>query len=97
MADPPRYRPTGDDTGVRPDRGSTTGTPRWVKVFGIIVAVLVLLFIIVLLTGGGGGHGPSRHSSGGAGSQAPLPSTTADRTLSGAGLGVHTSSEGGPR
>jgi hypothetical protein len=36
---------TGDDTGVGPDRGSTTSTPRWVKVSGIIVIVLVLLFV----------------------------------------------------
>ena len=47
-----------------PDRGSTTGIPRWVYVFGIIVIVLVLLFVIVMLTGGAGGdggHGPRRH------------------------------------
>ena len=42
---------------VGPDCGSTTSTPRWVKVFGIIV--LVLLFVILHLTGGGlGGHTP---------------------------------------
>jgi hypothetical protein len=39
-----------------------TGTPRWVKVFGIIALAVVLLFVILLLTRGpGGGHGPSRH------------------------------------
>lgn len=53
----------------RPDRGSTAGTPRWVKVFGIIFIVLVLLFVVVKVTGVGGQHGPSRHRpSGGAGS-----------------------------
>ncbi len=32
-------------------------TPRWVKVFGIVVIVLVLLFVILHLTGRGfGGH-----------------------------------------
>jgi hypothetical protein len=36
-----------------------TGTPRWVKVFGIIAIVLVLLFVILLLTGRD--HGPGRH------------------------------------
>ncbi|MCA1853166.1 MAG: hypothetical protein LC647_12435 [Beggiatoa sp.] len=60
MADPPRYpdsdSDTGDDTRVRPDRGSTTSTPRWVKVFGIIALVVVLLFVILML---GGGHDPS--------------------------------------
>jgi len=46
-------------TGQPPDRGSTTGTPRWVYVFGIIAIVLVLLFVILHLTGGGlGGHTP---------------------------------------
>ena len=50
---------TGDNTRVRPDRRSTTGTPRWVKVFGIIALVLVLLFAILHLTGRGlGSHTP---------------------------------------
>ena len=44
---------TGDDTRV--------GTPRWVKVFGIIAVVVVLLFVISLLIGGGE-HGPGRHA-----------------------------------
>lgn len=49
MADLPPY----------PDSNGDTGTPRWVKVFGIIVIVLVLLFVILHLTGGGlGGHTP---------------------------------------
>ncbi|MGH3928963.1 MAG: hypothetical protein ACRDTF_03185 [Pseudonocardiaceae bacterium] len=56
----------GDDTGVAPDRESTTSTPRWVKVFGIIALVLVLLLVILLFTRGpGGGHGPGRHTSSG--------------------------------
>ena len=34
------------------------GTPRWVKVFGIIAIVLILLFIVLHLTGNSlGGHG----------------------------------------
>jgi hypothetical protein len=37
------------------------GTPRWVKVFGIIAIGLVLLVVILLLTGGLGRHGPGRH------------------------------------
>ena len=44
-------------TRVRSDRGSTTATPRWVKVFVIIALVLVLLFVILHLTGNGiGSH-----------------------------------------
>lgn len=65
MADPSPYPDTGDDTGVDADRGSTTGTPRWVKVFGIIAIVLGLLFVILLFTRGPGGHGPGRHTSSG--------------------------------
>ena len=42
-------------TQVRPDRPPYPGTPRWVKVFGIIVIVLVLLFVILHLAGGGFG------------------------------------------
>ena len=38
------------------------GTPRWVKVGGIIVVALVLL-IVVLLVSGTGDHGPGRHGS----------------------------------
>ena len=40
---------------------STSSTPRWVKVFGIIAIVLVFLFAVVVLTGIGGNHGPWRH------------------------------------
>lgn len=72
MADQAPYSGAGDDTGVRPDPESTTGTPRWVKVFGIITIVVVLLFVILLIAGGGR-HGPSRHrvSDGGPGGQTP--------------------------
>lgn len=35
------------------------GTPRWVKVFGIVAGIVVLLVLIVLLIGGE--HGPGRH------------------------------------
>ncbi len=43
----------------RPDRESTTGIPRWVKILGIIALIMVLLVVIIMLTGGGpGGHTP---------------------------------------
>jgi hypothetical protein len=68
MADTPPTPSTRDDTGVGPDGGSPAypGTPRWVKVFGIVVIGLVLLVVVVLLVtaalglhtpGGPGGHG----------------------------------------
>jgi len=63
MTDLPPYRDSNGDTGVdtlmRLDRGATTGTPRWVKVFGIVALVLVLQFVILRLTSSGlGGHTP---------------------------------------
>jgi hypothetical protein len=50
-------------TGVAPDRGPSpyAGTPRWVKVFGVIAIVVILLFVTALFTRGPGGHGPRRH------------------------------------
>jgi hypothetical protein len=37
------------------------GTPRWVKVSGIVTIVLVVLVVILLHTGVIGRHGPGRH------------------------------------
>jgi hypothetical protein len=52
MADPRPYTDSHSDTGDEPP-----GTPRWVKVFGIIAIILILLFVILHLTGRGlGGH-----------------------------------------
>ncbi len=72
MADPSRSPDTSVAAAVaEPDRGSTTsaprypGTPRWVKVSGIVVLVLVLLVVIVMVVGGGQ-HGPMRHTPSGA-------------------------------
>lgn len=40
------------DTGARHKRGSTTGTPRWVTVLGIVIAVLLIVgFVVMHLTG----------------------------------------------
>lgn len=65
------YRGSSDDSGAGPGRGSPPGTPRWVKVFGIITLVLILLFVLMLLFGRGH-HGPSRHfESGDAGGDTP--------------------------
>ncbi len=84
MADPPPYPDSREHTG------GDTGTPRWVKVFGIITLVLVLLFAILLLTGGGS-HGPGRHApSGHVGGQTPTSSVTES-----GGVGGHDPSEWG--
>ena len=50
-------------TPLEPSHRSTRGTPRWVKVFGIIALVLVLLFVISLLAGVR--HGPGLHAPSG--------------------------------
>jgi hypothetical protein len=66
VADPPPCPGAGDDTGVRPDRGSTISTPRWVKLSGIIVIILTLLVAGLMLFGDRlEGHGPGRHKPGG--------------------------------
>ena len=49
-------------SGTGPDRGSATpypGTPRWVKVAGVVVLALLLLVVALHLAGGGmaGMHG----------------------------------------
>jgi hypothetical protein len=65
MADRSHLEPDrGDDTGVEPSQRSGTGTPRWVKVSGVVALLLVLL-VVVLLLFGGGSHGPGRHVDGG--------------------------------
>ena len=47
MVDPPPY----------PGSDGDTGTPRWVKVFGVIALLVLLLFVILhLIFGGFGGH-----------------------------------------
>jgi hypothetical protein len=57
MSEPVDFESPTDPT---PRRNSATGeTPRWVKVFGIIAAIVVLLGIALLVFGGN--HGPSRH------------------------------------
>jgi len=59
------------------------GTPRWVKVFGIIVVVLLVVGLMFI---GGGEHGPWRHtSSGDGGGQIAASSAMED----------HVSPEGG--
>ncbi len=62
MAEPPEQQNRDPYARAEPARQSSTGTPRWVKVFGIVLAVVVLLLAVVFLVGGGN-HGPSRHSA----------------------------------
>jgi hypothetical protein len=74
MADPPPYPDSNGDTLDEPDHRSTTGTPRWVKVFWIVGLILILLFVVMMFAGGGG-HGPGRHTPSGDGAAGPTQSS----------------------
>ncbi len=50
---------------------SRPGAPRWVKVIGLVVAVLVALVLLAQLTGIAGDHGPGRHLPAGLGPVSP--------------------------
>jgi hypothetical protein len=52
----------------------TAGTPRWVKVSGIIVLVVLVVFVVLVLTGRGGEHGPGLHTPAGDTTPAADPS-----------------------
>jgi hypothetical protein len=84
MADPPPSPDSNGDTGDELDRESTTGTPRWVKVFGIIALVGVLAFVIVLFTQGP--HRPGMHGGG---------ETPASSVVARGGVGGHDPSDWG--
>jgi hypothetical protein len=57
MVDPP----SSPERDASAGRGPNAGTPRWVKVSGIVALAVLLLLLIVLLAGGN--HGPGRHVS----------------------------------
>jgi hypothetical protein len=80
MAEPPRDA----EAGVESDRRSTTGTPRWVKVFGIVALALVVAFVVLQLAGVGGRHGPGRHLPG---DDAPAGNTPPPGTITGTHTG----------
>lgn len=64
----------GDSLGPdrRPIPDGATGTPRWVKLF-VGLAAVVILTLLVLQFVGGGQHGPGRHDTG----AAPSPTSAA--------------------
>ena len=55
-------QPNRGHPGNSQDGSSTTGMPRWVKVFLIVAAALAALAVVVMLVVGGE-HGPGRHQS----------------------------------
>jgi hypothetical protein len=63
MPDPASSVNTANDLDARSARRSTTsypGTPRWVKVGGI-VALLMIVLVVLVMAMAGGEHGPMRH------------------------------------
>lgn len=69
MAHRPEDTDSGDAPAVNPER-ELVGTPRWVKVSGLVALLILLLFVVVLLVGGGE-HGPGRHAPFGSDSGTP--------------------------
>jgi uncharacterized cupredoxin-like copper-binding protein len=57
-------RSPSPDASLEPGRGAKPGTPRWVKVFGLIALVLLGLVVLMLAGVFGEGHGPGRHMGG---------------------------------
>lgn len=49
------------------------GTPRWVKVAGVIALVVIAVILLMVLIGGVGGHGPGRHTAPGSGEASAQP------------------------
>ena len=43
------------------DEADAAPTPRWVKVFALVVLVVVVLVAVILVVGGD--HGPRRHAA----------------------------------
>jgi hypothetical protein len=75
----------GEETHMA-NRPPYPGTPRWVKVFGIIVIVVVLLVVARIFIGGE--HGPGRHApSGDAGGPALSSSVMEDQAPQEGGRG----------
>ena len=54
------------------NRKSTPGTPRWVKVFGLIALILIVILGILHF---GGGHGPGSHLASGETGGATMPTS----------------------
>ena len=87
MADPRLVADMDAGDGSRlSGRESKPPTPRWVKAFAMVAAVLIVILVIGILTGQagpGGRHGPSRHVGGIPANAAPSSGPPNRATLEG--------------
>lgn len=51
--DPRSSHAIGSNSNTATDAGSTSRTPRWVIVFGLIAILMILVFAVIHLMGGG--------------------------------------------
>ena len=85
MEDPAAHADPDDEAL---DRAAGTGTPRWVKLFGIVTVLVVVAFVVLQLAGVGGRHGPGRHAPvGETGERTPASGAT-DTGRTGPSVGV---------
>jgi hypothetical protein len=70
VTESPPSTSAAEETDSNPGRTSAAaaypGTPRWVKLGGII-AVVVILLVVLIMAIAGGEHGPARHIPSGSG------------------------------
>ena len=59
MPDSGLHRRDADDEAADAAAAPDSGTPRWVKIAGVIALVILAMLVIALLSGGK--HGPRRH------------------------------------
>jgi len=78
MSDSPRDDQAAEHANAQRGLPSRTGTPRWVKVFAAVGAILIVLLVVVLLLTGGR-HGPARHLPSGEGRDTEAPKATPQR------------------
>jgi hypothetical protein len=57
VADPPRSPETETHARRGPDRGADSGTPRWVLVLAIVIAIALVGLVVLLHLGGTLGPG----------------------------------------
>jgi hypothetical protein len=54
----------GTDPNESRDPDREVGMPRWLKVSGVVIAVVLVLLVVLMLTGVLGEHGPGQFGPG---------------------------------